>query len=196
MQGALPRAPRRGRGRGGRGRGRGQRPQAASRAGGQPASGISTRSGSTVIVQDTEILGSTTGRLQTFTFNPSADGLVRLKAQEKMYGRYRILYMNIAYKSGSATNVTGNVAVGVLVGTVNSNVLDQSAILKLKPSFYVPAWKNESLTVGASIDSQRSMISGDTTLDGVSFTLYVYGNQNIGMIQVSYKVEFSFPHPF
>lgn len=195
MQAALPRGRgRRRRGRGGRGRGRG-RPQAV-RTGGQPASGISTRSGATVVFQDTEILGAPTGTLQAFQFNPSAPGLVRLEQQEKMYGRYRIKYFNISFKSGSATNVAGNVALGILVGVKNDAVKTQADVLKLKPSFYVPAWKNETMTVGGLIDSQRYMMCGDTTNDGVSFTLYVYGTKDVGMIQVSYRVEFAYPHPF
>lgn len=193
---ALPSNPR-GRGRGGgRRRGRGRRPQAAQRPGGQPSSGIPTRSGAVVIVRDTEIINSITGSLQTYSFNPGNNSLPRLAAHAKMYHRYRIKYMNIAFKSGSGTATDGNVAVGVCVGTVLTQVKQQADVMKLKPSFYVPAWKNDSLTVGRDIDINRFMICGDNSLDGVAFTLYVLGTANVGMLQVSYEVEFSHPNPF
>lgn len=195
-----PRGRNRGRGRGGgrgRGRGRGRRPQVGSNPGGQPSSGISTRSGSVEFVRDTEILTSVTSTIKTFAFNPSPDELVRLKSREKMFTRYRFRFINIAYKSGSGTNVTGNVAMGIAPGVVNNAVKTMDDILKLRPSFYVPAWKNDSMSVSGLIDSQRFMMCGTNDNDGVSFTLYVMASAaDLGMVQVSYGVEFAYPRPF
>lgn len=184
----------RGRGRGGRGRGRGRGGRAPRS--GQPNAGISSPQGSEIVIRDTEVIGQTTGALQIFQFNPSIDELPRLAAYEKMYQRYKIQYMNVAYISGSATNVTGNVALGIAPGPKRSDIKTSGDIMKLRPSFYVPAWKNDSISVGRLIDSSRFMFCGNNTEDGVSFTLYVFGTKDIGMIQVSYGVRFAYPHPF
>lgn len=131
------------------------------------------------------------------SFNPSVDGMPRLAAFEKMYHRYRIKYFNIAFKSGSGTAVSGNICVGVNVGPALENIKDGSDVMKCRPSFYTPAWKNESLTVGGDIDLSRYMLCGDTSADGVAFTLYLYASADaLGMLQVSYEVEFSHPRPF
>lgn len=189
---ALPVTPvARGRGRGRRGRARrGMRP------GGQPSSGISSPSGANLVIRDTEILGTLSGQLQVFQFNPAVEQMPRLKQYENMFQRYRYKFVNIAYKSGSATNVAGNIAMGIAPGPRLTTVTDQSTIMKLKPAFYCPIWKNETLNVGKNIDSQKFMFCGNDSADGVSFTLYVLGLKDGGMIQVSYEVEFAFPKPF
>lgn len=202
MRAALPvtpvargRARGRGRGRGSRrGRGRG-RPQVSSRPG-SLSSGISTASGSTIVIKDTEILGSPTGSLQVFTFNPGPQELVRLKQFESMYNRYRIKYINIAFKSGSSISTSGNVAFGINVGTKLDGVKDQATIMKLRPFVYIPVWKSETLNVGTQIDSQKYMYCGLEDNDSVAFTLYVFGTKDSGMLQVSYEIEFAYPKPF
>lgn len=181
-----------------RGRGR-NRPRVRGRQAGQPAMGVSQQTSSNVVVNDTEVLGSTTGALQVFEFHPhSSTSAPRLAQFAKMYHRYRFLQVSIAYKSGSGTNVTGNVALGIAPGTAIDSIKTQDNIVKLRPSFYVPIWKNESITVGRTIDSQRTMLTKDSAgdNDSSSFTLYVYGNKGGGMIQISYKIEFSYPIPF
>lgn len=184
------------RGRGNR-RGRGRRPQGSSRSRGSPAAGISTRSGSNVVIRDTEVIGSVTTTMKSYAFNPAVAELPRLKAHAAMYRRYRIKYFNIAYKSGAGMATEGNVTVGVLVGPVDPAVKDAATIMKLRPSFFTPAWKSASLTLGADVDLARYMLSGDATADGIAFTLYAISTVNSpGMIQVSYEVEFSHPHPF
>lgn len=186
----------RGRGRGRRGRAR-RRTQAGSRSGGQPSSGIHTQSGTVVVIRDTEVLGAVGNTLKTYEFNPSVTETPRLNAHEAMYRRFRIRYFNIAYKSGSGTATEGNVAVGVAVGPKMADVKDQDTILKLRPSFYVPSWKNDSITVGGDIDLSRYMLCSDMSADGIAFTLYVMSSKaSTGMIQVSYEVEFSHPRPF
>lgn len=191
MRAALPSNAPKARGRARRGRGRGK-----GRQGGQPRQGINTRGGSDIVVRDTEVLGSVQKGVTSYQFNPAPDGLVRLKAHENMYNRYRIKYMNIAYKSGSGTATTGNVWVGVCGGPVNK-AITAGNVSKLRPSFFVPAWKNESLTLGKDIDSQRWMRCGNDSDDGVSFTLYVESAEvGLGVIQVSYEVEFQQPKPF
>lgn len=104
--------------------------------------------------------------------------------------------MNISYKSGSATNVAGNIAVGIAPGKKIDSLKTQDMVMKLKPSFYIPVWKNENLSTGKLIDSQRFMYCNSDTDDGVSFTLYAMGTPKSGMLQVSYTVQFAYPIPF
>lgn len=189
----TPSNPQRGRGGRGRGRGRGQGRQ------GLPTRqvAIAGRSGGSNIVRDTEILGNTTKTLGVYMFNPSPDALVRLKQFEKMYSRFRIKYVNISYKPLCGTTEDSSVAVGVLVGKQQAGVVDIASIQKCKPSFTIPSWKAESLSVGNQIDSQRYLYCGETDDNGVSFTLYVMATAaNKGCIQVSYEVEFAYPRPF
>lgn len=195
LQQALPsNAIARGAGRRARGRGRGR---GRGRQAGQPPAGLSMRSGMDLVVRDTEVLGNVKEGMAYYLFNPAPAELVRLKQQEVMYRRYRIKYMNIAYKSLSGIATAGSVCVGVLVGTKDTNVKDAASVQKLKPMFSVPAWKNDTLSVGSQIDMSRYMSCGDETLDGVSFTLYVYATtKDLGLISVSYEVEFSYPRPF
>lgn len=197
MRVALPRpGPSRGRGRGRRGRGRRGR---GARQGGQPPAGVSTRGQGMSVATDTEILVSVAQGFKAYVFNPSPPELVRLKAMEQMYTRYRVRYVNVAYKSTSGTATAGSVAVGIAAGPQlpADMVKDATTIMKLRPSFVVPAWKNDSLTIGADIDLGRYMLCGDKTPDGVAFTLYVNSTAaDLGMIQVSYRVEFTQPKPF
>lgn len=204
MQAALPntqpyRARRKRGGTPGRGRGRGRASKRGqARAAGQPNNGITTRSGEVVMVQGSEVLtvmGVKT--LQVFQFNPSAPSLVRLAAQEKMYARFRIVYFNITYKASSATNVAGRVTFGLHPGPKNDQVLKEEDVMKLRPFVMTPVWKSESIAVGKNIDSQKFMFCGDTTADGVAFTLYAITTADSpGIIMVSYRVEFAYPHPF
>lgn len=192
---ALPPLRGRGGGRRGRGRGRGGRGR-GGRGRARVPRGISTQSGATITVQDTEILGATTGALQKFSFNPAVEEMVRLKAHEKMYQRYRISYFNITYVSGSAMNVAGNVAMGIIPGPAMASVVTKDDIMKAQPHVYGPVWKTTTISLGRLIDSQRFMYCGDNSADGVSFTLYVFGTKDAGMIKASYRVEFAYPHPF
>lgn len=201
LQQALPvYAPQR-RGRSGRGRGRGRGAargrRAQARSIGQPNSGIGTRAAGKIVVVDTEVLGSPLKTFTYYQFSPSNAALPRLDAHAKMYERYKINYFNISYKSGSSTNVPGNIAIGVSPGPRIAAVTSQDTILKLKPSFYIPAWRNEALSVGGLIDSQRFMHVGKDGEDGISFTLYVQASaDNLGKLQVSYSVQFAYPVPF
>lgn len=179
-----------------RGRGRGRRSRRGNRQGAQPRQGVNTRGGVSITIRDTELCGTVDGTFQTLSFNPGIDGTPRLKAFERMYKRYRFRYISIAYKSGSGTATPGNVWVGVLPGPVDKAVTEAN-IGNLKPSFFVPAWKNDSMTLGRDIDTARWMLCGDNTIDGVAFTLYVHGSAaNLGVLQVSYEVEFDMPRPF
>lgn len=186
---------RRGAARGGNtNRGRGRRQPRRSRTG-QPM-GISTAGGEKLTVQGTEVVGTLDGTLQKFQFNPAVDTMVRLKNYEKMYTRYRIIYFNISFKSGSSTNTAGNVTMGLHPGPSNANIKDATTILQLRPSQYLPIWQSTTMNVGGSIDSQRFMYCGKDTDDGIAFTLYVIGLKGGGIIQASYKIEFAYPNPF
>lgn len=147
-------------------------------------------------ITDSEFLLALDGKLQTYQFNPANDSMPRLAQFSKMYERYRILRMNIAYKSGSSTNTAGNIAFGVLTGTKQATITGQDTIMKLRPNVYVPIWKNASLTVPPSIDSSRYMHCDGLDDTSIAFTLYVNGTAKGGMIQVSYSVQFAYPRPF
>lgn len=120
----------------------------------------------------------------------------RLAAHAKMYRRYRIRYMNITYTSASGTATTGKIALGTCVGPLLKDVDSVDKILKLRPNLALPAWKSGSISIGSDVDTSRYMLAGDTTADGIAFTLYVQGDKGIGLIKVSYSVEFSQPRPF
>lgn len=188
MRNALPRGNR-------RGRGRGRRPQVA-KTGGQPSAGVSnTRSSTKIVVRDTETF-ATPEKFTAYSFNPSCDKMPRLKQHENMYKRYRIRYMNIAYRSGSGTATEGNISFGIEGGVKDDKVTAEN-VMALRPSFFTPAWKNDTMSLGSDIDIARWMICGDATTDGVAFTLYVNPTAaKIGMIQISYEVEFDQPRPF
>lgn len=190
---ALPPSNARARGRGGR-RGRGRGRGRGRRGGGEP--GVNTRGGAKIVIRDTEIIGEVSQGLKYYQFNPSPEEMPRLKAYEQMYGRYRFKYVNIAYKSGSGTATAGNIGMGILVGPYNK-VVTAEKISKLRPYLFTPAWKNGSLTVGADIDPSKWMVCGDNTVDGTAFTLYINASAaSIGVVQVSYEIEFDQPKPF
>lgn len=178
----------RGRARGrGRGRGRGGRQGLPER--GNPT----TRGGSRIIVQDAELF-NVEGGFKTYSFNPAHANLPRLKAEASKYTRYKISFMNIAYISASSTATSGAVKFGIAPGTANANITDGN-IMSLRPAEMVPVWKNATINVAGNIDSSRYMFVGDTSVDGVSFTLYVSGAKDVGAIKVSYRVELAFPKP-
>lgn len=152
--------------------------------------------GAVVVVRDTEFLLQLDGKLQSYQLNPSSPEMVRLAAQEKAYSRYRIRYLNVAYKSLTSTATAGSVSVGVLVGPKSTLVASQNDIMKLRPSFSIPVWKNDTISVGSQIDSSRYMFCGDTTADGIACTIYVFGTKDAGIVQVSYEVELAYPKPF
>lgn len=197
MQLALPsNAPvARGGARRRRGARRGRR--GAGRQGGQPRQGINTRGGATIVVRDTEVIGVVPTTLKGYNMNPGVTETPRLKQYESMYARYRIRYMNVAYKSTSGTATSGSVAVGIMSGPTDPNVKNQDTILKLRPAFVTPAWKTDSLTVGREIDTSKWMMCGDGTSDGIALTIYAMATAaGLGMLQVSYEIEFDQPRPF
>lgn len=192
--------PPRGRGRrGGRGRGRG-RGRGNARQAAQPGGiGVSlgASSGASVVLRDTEIVGTLNKTMFIAEMNPGVDAMVRLKQHEAMYSRYKIRFMNISYKPLVGTANDSSVRLGIAVGPKLSNVTTADDIAKLRPNVIIPGWKAENISVGSMIDSSRFMFCGDTTRDGVSFTIYAIGSKDaIGLIQCSYEVVFSFPRPF
>lgn len=193
MRLALPPVTPRARGgvrqRRGRGRG-GQRP------GSQPSAGVNqTRAGSVITVRDTEYL-EIKGKFHAYQMNPSTTDFPRLEQMGKMYKRFRFKYCNVAYRSGSGTATAGSVTVGIMSGPQDGNVTGDR-IIKLRPSFFVPAWKNDSLTLGSDIDIQKWLLCDDASADGVAFTIYVNATaESLGLLQVSYEVQFDQPRPF
>lgn len=187
--------------RGGRGRGRPmQRAQAVQR----PRGG-----GSHVIFQDTEVLGTPTKTgLYTLEFNPGsckntpsgANTLeaTRLNYEAAKYNRFRIRYVNIAYKGTTSTYTTGQATLGIMAGPSDSSVKTASDIQKLRPLWVGPVWKNGSISVGQDIQSQLSYLTSKAgDFDGVPFTIYFQQSNDsaCGVLEISYLVEFSFPKP-
>lgn len=165
------------------------------RRGGGGGGGGTTRGGSKIVVRDTEIISGLVKGLTTHEFNPSG-GLPRLQKYEEMYGRYRIRYMNIAYKAGVGMAVEGNVGMGVLVGPKRAAVTADK-VSALRPYVFTPAWKSATISLGNDIDPAKWMVCGDGTVDGVAFTLYINASAaSLGVLQVSYEVEFDQPQPF
>lgn len=135
--------------------------------------------------------------MKAYQFNPGCGETPRLARLATMYARYRFRKVSFKYHSGSGTATTGSVAIGVATGTTYAEVKDANTVLKLQPSAFGAAWKNLSLTLPRSIDSQKWYRCSENSIDGVSFTFYVNADAaNLGRIEVTYEVEFGFPHPF
>lgn len=132
-------------------------------------------------------------------FNPGVPGLARLNAIAAMYSRFRIRYMNIAWKPACSAASDGSIVLGIFMGKTDATKFTEAGkVLALKPSFQTPVWKPATLSTGGGIDSQRYMMSGVDDNDGVSFTLIAFGTAKVatqGVIQVSYEVELAYPHP-
>lgn len=167
-----------------------------------------TAGASHLLVQDTEILGSpAAGQFYTVPFCPGAISdagstptlsASRLNAEAAKYNKFRLRYVNIAFKSTAATVQTGTIAVGIMAGKEDKSIKDETTILKTRPFFVGPAWKSQSLSVGANVQSQlmfKTSTKGDD--DAVPFTIYINNgaDKTVGYIEVSYLVELHFPKP-
>lgn len=122
----------------------------------------------------------------------------RLNYEAAKYNRFRLRYVNVAFKSTSSTMSAGSFALGILSGPTEKSVTSQSDILKLRPFSTGAIWKSTSISVGPNVQSQpyyKTNSAGDD--DGAPFTLYFYASgdnaDKAGVIEVSYLVEFSFP---
>lgn len=149
-------------------------------------------------MQDTEMFSlEKAATMETYSFNPAA-ALPRLGQFEKMYERYRIIFMTIKFVPATATTDSGSVTFGICPGKVNTAVKTANDILKLRPSRCVAVWQGATISLGQTIDSQRFLHCGEIDNDGVAFTLYVWwgGTTVTGHFQVSYKVELAYPKVF
>lgn len=176
-----------------RGRGRGRKPQGMSRS--RASLSATPQSSGTVVQIDSEVLLSledTNKAVNTYEFDPAPANLTRLQQFSGMYHRYKISHMKISFIPGVGTATAFNVTFGTCVGKPISLVKESADILKLRPSCFRPGWKAGSITLGANIDKSRFMECGTDT----AFTLYVAATGACGILQVSYRVEFSYPQPF
>lgn len=183
----------------GRGRGRGRRGRGARARQFSPRAGpISTPGGGTITVVDSETLTYNSKKITVLTFNPASTALPRLSQYEKMYARYRILYMDIKYVPTTSAATTGSITFCVIPGPVNNTITTQDAILKCRPMRSVAIWQGATLPVSQTIDSQKFLYCGGSTEDGVAFVLYVWGDADpaLGYFNISYKVQFAYPKPF
>lgn len=187
---------------------RGRRRQGRGRGGGL---GQQMQGGTTMAVfQDSEVLGGPSkGQLYALEFTPggvkssptnkTALEATRLNYEAAKYSRFKIRYVNISFKATSPTTAKGNVSLGILAGPVNAAIKTSADILKLRPYRCTPSWKTVSISVGREIQSQLSYLTnkpGDA--DGVPFTIYIQSDSDsdpAGVLELSYLVEFSFPHP-
>lgn len=171
-------------------RGRGNRRGRGGMAMGAAGSGKIT-------VTDSEIVALADDKLVTMELNPGCAQLPRLAQYETMYERYRITRVTVAYEPLSGAATEGNIAVAILPGPKNSKVVDWASIAKCQPNMMRPAWKPGQIRAGPALDAQRFMHAGVTSEDGVAFTIYAKPSKaNIGLLRVTYSVEFAFPRPF
>lgn len=160
---------------------------------------VTTMGGTVITLRDTEMfgVGAKADTPNVLTFNPHNDSLPRMKATASTYQRFRIKYVNIAYVTASSAATDGSIAFGVAPGPALS-VPKRGDILKLRPAQMVPVWKSATINLGNQIDSSRYMFVGDTTRDGVAFTLYhahSCATADPGYFKVSYEIELAYPHP-
>lgn len=190
----APRAPprkRRGGGSRSRGRGRGQRQQPQAM---QPARGVTTH-GSVVLYQDLEIKAvKASTSVQALTFRPSGSGLSRLDNIGKLYKRWKLKFVNIAYKSVYSTTTDGVVTYGIMAGGKDGDINTEDKITKLRPMERHAVWKSTTISVGPDIQSSPYLYTDKDDVDGVAFTVYLYSTKD-STLQFSYMVELSFPHP-
>lgn len=156
-----------------------------------------TVGGASIVVADTEYLGMVPKDLTHYLCNPAPTALPRLDRMSKMYHRFRIISFKVAYKPGVGTATAGNVSAGICIGPAVAAITLQDHINKLNPSFFTPGWKAATFTVPPNSDPARYMVSGDTSVNGVSFTLYAMASaESLGQLVVTYRVEFSHPINF
>lgn len=164
--------------------------------------------GSSLLIRDTEILGSPASNVMyAVPFCPGAISdagttptlqASRLNAEALKYNKFRIKYVNIAYKAVCTTYQAGSFALGIMAGPEDATIKDESTILKTRPFFVGAVWKSQSLSVGANISSQlmyKTNKKGDE--DAVPFTIYIHNSADraTGYIEISYLVELMFPKP-
>lgn len=182
------------RGRGGARRARGGRRRGGGR--GRGGNSVVTGSGNITVV-DTEYFAPESNKLVALVFNPSNDKLPRLNKFETMYTRYKINSVNIKFCPATSAMTAGSLYFGVLPGPANAQVTSPDTIIKIRPSRVTSVWQGASIGVGGSIDTARTMVCGDASVDGVAFTLYYhFGAATSGQFQISYNITFSYPKPF
>lgn len=193
----------RGRGRGGRGgrRGRGRRTGLAS-----AMAGMSLNGGSTATFTDAEFVGMGTGGVATVTaFNPGTCQLPRLQYEAAKWTRFKINYINIAYITTSSMTDSGSFYLGIVNGVAKADDYKgddkYNKVLAMRPSFAIPTWKNDSISLGSNIMPVRTMpvetTATNLSLDNVPFSCVQIGSKeanNKGSIKWSYSITFSHPH--
>lgn len=183
-----PRAPQpqRARGKGRRGRGK---------ATPNPRN-MAVSGGSFNIFQDAEIISISDTSNHTIYFTPGKTGLTRLDYEAGKFGRYRILYVNIAYITTSSMTDTGKLSFGIANQLYDTSKYDHGDIVKLRPSHSIATWKNTSINLGPNIMPVQTLNVADESDAGTAFTfVYKSSKANCGNFKISYKIEFSFPRP-
>nr|QZZ63356.1 hypothetical protein [Leuven wasp-associated virus 4] len=197
------------RGRAGRGRRpRGRRGGRRGRGAGgltRAMAGMSLSGGSVATFVDAECVGTTKGgEVNVVSFNPGTCELPRLKYEAAKWTRFKINYINIAYITTSSITDSGSFYLGIVNGVATKEQFAADAstkILAMRPSFAVPTWKNDSVSLGANIMPVKTMpVETDSTkltIDNVPFTCVETtskGADNKGIVKWSYSITFSHPH--
>lgn len=192
----------RGRGRGGR---RGRRGRGRGSGLGSAMAGLSLSGGSIATFTDAECVGSGKGEeLRLVPFNPGTCELPRLQYEAKKWTRFKINYINISYITTSSMTDSGSYYVGIVNGLGKKADFETDPydkIMALRPSFAIPTWKNDSISLGANIMPVRTMpvetVATSLSIDTVPFTCVQVaskGADNKGIIKWSYSITFSHPH--
>lgn len=165
--------------------------------------GASQSSTVSIVMTDCEVIEILPEAFTYYSFNPNplkkgttATGCPRLANISKMYTKYRINSVRVKYRSTCSTTQTGMVVVAVHSGTANSAVKTATDALQVKPHLTLSPWEDGVLTIPNSVMAQRQLYSGDTTRDGVAFTVYASGPKDSGYLEVEYSVTLFDPIPF
>lgn len=194
------------RGRGRRGGRRGRRGNASVAQLSRGLSGVSLSGGSTATFVDAECVGVGDNSSLTVTaFNPGCCQLPRLQYEAAKWTRFRINYINIAFITTSSITDAGSVYVGIVNGVAKEADFPAATrydkVMALRPSFAVPTWKNDSLSLGNNIMPMRTMpvelTAASLSLDTVPFSCIKAVSDkggNKGIMKWSYSITFSHPH--
>lgn len=166
------------------------------RGGGPGPRNMRVTGGTFTVFQDTEYIAVTDTTVHQIPFSPGKTTLPRLDYEAAKYGRYKILYVNISYTTTSSMTNAGKFSFGVANQAVDMSKYDHGDIIKLRPSQSIATWKNTTINLGPNIMPTATLCANDDTDNGVAFTLvYKSSVVNPGNLKISYKIEFSFPHP-
>lgn len=167
--------------------------------------GLTMSGGSTATFIDAECVGSGTGgEVRIVPFNPGTCQLPRLQYEAAKWSRFKINYINVSYITTSSITDSGSFYLGIVNGVATKEQFaadPYTKIMAMRPSFAVPTWKNDSVSLGANIMPVRTMpvemTATELSIDTVPFSCVsssTKGADNKGIVKWSYSITFSHPH--